>query len=128
RLTSFSSTKPTIVLIAAAAVATGVDCQAIETSSREILIKPAGGDQGSSNWINPQIRAGGANPQIGSIPKFGDGAAETFEAVLRGNLRFPSKIFHSMSPEAKDLLRKMICRDPSRRLSVEQVLINGGEM
>ena len=56
------------------------------------------------------------------IPKFGDGAAETFEAVLRGNLRFPSKIFRSVSPEAKDLLRKMIYRDPSRRLSAEQVL------
>ncbi|XP_047956950.1 phosphoenolpyruvate carboxylase kinase 2-like [Salvia hispanica] len=69
----------------------------------------------------------------GVPPFYGDGAAETFEAVLRGNLRFPPKIFRSVSPEAKDLLRKMICRDPSRRLSAEQVLrhpwiINGGEM
>ncbi|KAI3458737.1 hypothetical protein Pfo_015400 [Paulownia fortunei] len=58
----------------------------------------------------------------GVPPFYGDGPAETFEAVLRGNLRFPPKIFRSMSPEAKDLLRKMICRDVSRRLSAEQVL------
>ncbi|PIN09254.1 Ca2+/calmodulin-dependent protein kinase, EF-Hand protein superfamily [Handroanthus impetiginosus] len=68
----------------------------------------------------------------GVPPFYGDGPAETFEAVLRGNLRFPTKIFRSVSPEAKDLLRKMICRDVSRRVSAEQVLrhpwmINGGE-
>ncbi|XP_047940224.1 mitogen-activated protein kinase 13-like [Salvia hispanica] len=92
----------------------------------------------SSSSLQEEIKV----PQIVSIPKFapavqipkfGDGAAETFEAVLRGNLRFPSKIFRSVSPEAKDLLRKMIYRDPSRRLSAEQVLmhpwiVNGGEM
>ncbi|GFQ01959.1 phosphoenolpyruvate carboxylase kinase 2 [Phtheirospermum japonicum] len=67
----------------------------------------------------------------GVPPFYGDGPAETFEAVLRSNLRFPTKIFRSVSPEAKDLLRKMICRDVSRRLSAEQVLrhpwiVNGG--
>ncbi|KAL3835426.1 hypothetical protein ACJIZ3_010162 [Penstemon smallii] len=70
---------------------------------------------------------------LNSVPQFyGEGPTETFEAVLRGNLRFPPKIFRSVSPEAKDLLRKMICRDVSRRLSAEQVLrhpwmMNGGE-
>ncbi|GER34915.1 calcium-dependent protein kinase family protein [Striga asiatica] len=68
----------------------------------------------------------------GVPPFYGDGPAETFEAVLRGNLRFPTKIFRSVSAEAKDLLRKMICRDVSRRLSAEQVLrhpwiVNGGD-
>ncbi|XP_051121286.1 phosphoenolpyruvate carboxylase kinase 2-like [Andrographis paniculata] len=58
----------------------------------------------------------------GVPPFYGEGPEETFEAVLRGNLRFPTKIFRSVSPEAKDLLRKMICRDASRRLSAEQVL------
>ncbi|CAA2983827.1 phosphoenolpyruvate carboxylase kinase 2-like [Olea europaea var. sylvestris] len=69
----------------------------------------------------------------GVPPFYGEGPAETFEAVLRGNLRFPSRIFRSISPEAKDLLRKMICRDVSRRLSADQVLrhpwiINGGDI
>ncbi|CAI9770469.1 unnamed protein product [Fraxinus pennsylvanica] len=68
----------------------------------------------------------------GVPPFYGEGPAETFEAVLRGNLRFPTRIFRSISPDAKDLLRKMICRDASRRLSADQVLrhpwiISGGD-
>nr|GMD59002.1 phosphoenolpyruvate carboxylase kinase 1-like [Ipomoea batatas] len=60
---------------------------------------------------------------LAGFPPFrGDTTTETFEAVLRANLRFPAKIFRSVSPEAKDLLRKMICRDVSRRFSAEQVL------
>ncbi|XP_019192740.1 PREDICTED: phosphoenolpyruvate carboxylase kinase 2-like [Ipomoea nil] len=58
----------------------------------------------------------------GVLPFRGDTTTETFEAVLRANLRFPAKIFRSVSPEAKDLLRKMICRDVSRRFCAEQVL------
>lgn len=68
----------------------------------------------------------------GFAPFYGESAAEIFEAVLRGNLRFPTRVFRSVSPAAKDLLRKMLCRDASRRLSAEQVLrhpwiVNGGE-
>ncbi|KAK2637931.1 hypothetical protein Ddye_025726 [Dipteronia dyeriana] len=68
----------------------------------------------------------------GIPPFYGETAAEVFEAVLRGNLRFPIRIFRSVSPAAKDLLRKMICRDVSRRLSAEQALrhpwiLNEGE-
>ncbi|XP_057778745.1 phosphoenolpyruvate carboxylase kinase 2-like [Salvia miltiorrhiza] len=68
----------------------------------------------------------------GVPPFYGDGPAETFEAVVRERLRFPTKIFRSVSPEVKDLLRKMICRDVYRRFSADQVLrhpwmINGGE-
>lgn len=58
----------------------------------------------------------------GVPPFFGETPAETFEAVLRGNLRFPPKCFRSVSPVAKDLLRKMICKDPYRRFSADQVL------
>ncbi|XP_022747505.1 phosphoenolpyruvate carboxylase kinase 1-like [Durio zibethinus] len=68
----------------------------------------------------------------GVPPFYGETAEEIFEAVLRGNLRFPTRIFRSVSAEAKDLLRKMICKDVSRRWSAEQVLrhpwmLNGGE-
>jgi serine/threonine protein kinase len=58
----------------------------------------------------------------GTVPFYGATAAEIFEAVLRGALRFPPRAFASVSPEAKDLLRRMLCRDASRRLSAEQVL------
>ncbi|GMY20445.1 phosphoenolpyruvate carboxylase kinase 2-like [Fagus crenata] len=67
----------------------------------------------------------------GVPPFYGESVADIFQAVLRGNLRFPTRIFRSVSAEAKDLLRKMICRDVSRRLSAEQALrhpwiLNGG--
>ncbi|KAI3799568.1 hypothetical protein L1987_34867 [Smallanthus sonchifolius] len=68
----------------------------------------------------------------GVPPFYGETPADTFEAVLRGNLRFPTKLFRSVSPEAKDLLRKMLCKNVSRRFSAEQVLrhpwvVSGGE-
>ncbi|KAJ4955080.1 hypothetical protein NE237_011863 [Protea cynaroides] len=60
---------------------------------------------------------------LSGIPPFhGETAAEIFEAVLRGNLRFPTRIFYSVSPVAKDLLRKMLSKDVSKRFSAEQVL------
>ncbi|KAF5190199.1 kinase domain [Thalictrum thalictroides] len=58
----------------------------------------------------------------GIPPFYGDSATEIFQAVLHGNLRFPTRNFHSISSSAKDLLRKMLCKDVSRRLSAEQVL------
>ncbi|XP_065854373.1 phosphoenolpyruvate carboxylase kinase 2-like [Euphorbia lathyris] len=58
----------------------------------------------------------------GIPPFYGETVEEIFEAVIRGNLRFPPRIFRSISPAAKDLLRKMICRDSSRRFSAEQAL------
>lgn len=68
----------------------------------------------------------------GIPPFYGESATEIFETVLRGNLRFPTRVFRSVSSAAKDLLRKMICRDVSRRLTAEQALrhpwiLSGGE-
>ncbi|KAE9616087.1 hypothetical protein Lal_00017747 [Lupinus albus] len=58
----------------------------------------------------------------GIPPFYGDSAVQIFEAVIRGNLRFPTQIFKNVSSSAKDLMRKMICRDPSRRISAEDAL------
>lgn len=58
----------------------------------------------------------------GFPPFYGDSAVEIFEAVLRANLRFPVRVFQSVSPAAKDLLRRMLTKDVSRRFSAEQVL------
>jgi serine/threonine protein kinase len=59
----------------------------------------------------------------GGVPPFGgQSAQEVFESVLRGSLRFPSRLFAGVSPLAKDLLRRMICREAYRRFSAEQVL------
>lgn len=60
---------------------------------------------------------------LGGIPPFyGENATEIFDAVLRGNLRFPARVFGGVSPLAKDLIRRMLCKDVSRRFSAEQVL------
>ncbi|XP_058181368.1 phosphoenolpyruvate carboxylase kinase 1-like [Rhododendron vialii] len=58
----------------------------------------------------------------GFVPFYGETAGETFEKVVRGNLRFPTRVFRAVSGEAKNLLRKTICKDVYRRLSTEQVL------
>ncbi|KAL7124088.1 hypothetical protein ABFS83_14G025600 [Erythranthe nasuta] len=58
----------------------------------------------------------------GIPPFYGESAKEIFEAVLRANLRFPRSIFASVSSEAKDLLRRMLSKDVSRRFSADQVL------
>ncbi|CAM8923488.1 unnamed protein product [Rhodiola kirilowii] len=58
----------------------------------------------------------------GFPPFYGETAQEIFEAVMRGTLRFPFRAFRDVSSGAKDLLRRMICRDVSRRFSAEQVL------
>ncbi|CAN6462184.1 unnamed protein product [Victoria cruziana] len=60
---------------------------------------------------------------LSGIPPFrGDTTGETFESVLRANLRFPPRIFHSVSSAAKDLIRKMLRKEVSRRFSAEEVL------
>ncbi|CAI0464809.1 unnamed protein product [Linum tenue] len=58
----------------------------------------------------------------GIPPFYGETVEEIFEAVIRGNLRFPPKVFRNVSSQAKDFLRKLISRDPSRRFSAEQAL------
>ncbi|KAL8491033.1 hypothetical protein ACS0TY_022883 [Phlomoides rotata] len=58
----------------------------------------------------------------GIPPFYGESVTEIFEAVLRANLRFPRSVFGSISGEAKDLIRRMLCKDVSRRLSADQVL------
>ncbi|KAM3356579.1 phosphoenolpyruvate carboxylase kinase 1 [Capsicum galapagoense] len=58
----------------------------------------------------------------GVPPFYGESTAEIFDAVIRGNLRFPSRIFQAVSPAAKGLIRGMICKDVSRRFSAQQVL------
>jgi serine/threonine protein kinase len=47
---------------------------------------------------------------------------------LRGNLRFSARVFQSASTSVKDLLRRMLCKDVSRRFSAEQVLSKLSEL
>jgi calcium-dependent protein kinase len=45
-----------------------------------------------------------------------------FEQVLRGDLDFVSDPWPAISESAKDLVRKMLVRDPKRRMTAYQVL------
>lgn len=47
-----------------------------------------------------------------------------FEQVLRGDLDFVSDPWPAISESAKDLVRKMLVRDPKRRMTAHQVLCN----
>ncbi|KAM7257388.1 hypothetical protein ACFE04_013129 [Oxalis oulophora] len=62
---------------------------------------------------------------LAGFPPFnGETSVEVFEAVMRGNLRFPTRVFQNVSMEVKDLIRRMLCKDVARRFSTEQG-ING---
>ncbi|CAL9077707.1 unnamed protein product [Musa acuminata var. zebrina] len=108
---------------------------------------PIKGIVGTPWYVAPEVVAGKAYGEkvdvwslgvvmymllAGGLPPFyGETVAETFEAVSRANLRFPPRVFRSVSPAAKDLLRRMLCKDVSRRFSADQVLrhpwiTNGG--
>jgi serine/threonine protein kinase len=99
--------------------------------------RPMTGLVGTPYYVAPEVVAGrGYDEKVdvwsagvvlyvmlsGTVPFGGATAGEVFGAVLRGNLRFPPRAFAGVSPEAKDLMRRMLCRDASRRLSAEQVL------
>ncbi|KAJ8431834.1 hypothetical protein Cgig2_027579 [Carnegiea gigantea] len=58
----------------------------------------------------------------GFPPFYGENTVEVFEKVLRGNLRFPASVFAGVSPEVKGLLRRMLCKDVSRRFSAQEAL------
>lgn len=92
---------------------------------------------GTPHYVAPEVLAGREYTEkvdvwsagvvlyemLAGFPPFrGDSPVEIFDAVLRANLRFPSRVFCSVSPAVKDLLRRMLCKDVSRRFSAEQVL------
>lgn len=45
-----------------------------------------------------------------------------FEQVLQGDLDFSSDPWPNISEDAKDLVRRMLIRDPKRRLTAHEVL------
>lgn len=47
---------------------------------------------------------------------------EIFNEILRGHIDFASDPWPSISPQAKDLVKKMLTIDPVKRLTAVQVL------
>ncbi|XP_074370730.1 calcium-dependent protein kinase 20-like isoform X1 [Apium graveolens] len=60
---------------------------------------------------------------LSGVPPFWDETEQgIFEQVLRGDLDFASEPWPSISDSAKDLVRKMLVRDPKKRLTAPEVL------
>lgn len=70
---------------------------------------------------------------LSGVPPFWDETEQgIFEQVLTGELDFVSEPWPSISESAKDLVRKMLVRDPKKRLTAHEVLCHpwvriGGE-
>ncbi|EPS73723.1 hypothetical protein M569_01033 [Genlisea aurea] len=60
---------------------------------------------------------------LSGIPPFwGKTKSRIFDAVRAADLRFPANLWDSVSDSAKELIRNMLCRDTSKRLTPRQVL------
>ncbi|GLJ39874.1 hypothetical protein SUGI_0815450 [Cryptomeria japonica] len=91
---------------------------------------------GSPYYVAPEVLCKQYGPQadvwtagvilyilLSGVPPFW---AETqqgiFDAVLRGHIDFDSEPWPSISESAKDLIRKMLTKDPSQRIHAHEVL------
>ncbi|XP_027367815.1 calcium-dependent protein kinase 10-like isoform X2 [Abrus precatorius] len=59
---------------------------------------------------------------LSGVPPFWESEHEIFEAILHHELDFSSEPWPSISESAKDLVRKMLVRDPSKRITAYDVL------
>ncbi|KAI4300602.1 hypothetical protein L6164_033959 [Bauhinia variegata] len=58
----------------------------------------------------------------GAPPFWGESEEEIFHEVLHGDIDFSSDPWPNISEAAKDLVRKMLVRDPKKRLTAHEVL------
>lgn len=94
------------------------------------------GTVGSPFYIAPEVLAGGYNQAadiwsagvilyilLSGIPPFwGKTKSKIFDAVRAADLRFPSDRWDTISSSAKELIKGMLCTDPSQRFTTQQIL------
>ncbi|CAL5404948.1 unnamed protein product [Camellia sinensis] len=94
------------------------------------------GTVGSPFYIAPEVLTSGYNQAAdvwsagvilyillsGMPPFWGKTKSRIFDAVRASDLRFPSDPWDHLSDSAKELIREMLCTDPSQRLTAQQVL------
>ncbi|KAK6936926.1 Protein kinase domain [Dillenia turbinata] len=91
---------------------------------------------GSAYYIAPEVLKRKYGPEVdiwsigvmlyillcGVPPFWAESEHGIFNAILRGHIDFTSDPWPSISPAAKDLVRKMLNSDPKQRLTAAQVL------
>ncbi|OIW12501.1 hypothetical protein TanjilG_04665 [Lupinus angustifolius] len=91
---------------------------------------------GSPFYIAPEVLAGAYNQAadvwsagviiyilLSGMPPFsGKTKSQIFESVTAAGLKFPSEPWDHISESAKDLIRGMLCKEPSQRLTAQEVL------
>ncbi|XP_061353990.1 calcium-dependent protein kinase 2-like [Gastrolobium bilobum] len=91
---------------------------------------------GSAYYIAPEVLKRRYGPEVdiwsvgvmlyillcGSPPFWAESEHGIFNAILRGHIDFTSDPWPSISPAAKDLVRKMLNSDPKQRLTAYEVL------
>lgn len=94
------------------------------------------GTVGSPFYIAPEVLSGGYNQAadvwsagvilyilLSGVPPFwGKTKSKIFDAVRAADLRFSAEPWDNITSHAKDLIRGMLCVDPSQRLSADGVL------
>ncbi|KAL5067519.1 hypothetical protein RYX36_018406, partial [Vicia faba] len=103
--------------------------KAIETVQNKApqVVKIENEDVKPSQQQKPQTNEGGVatpakqkRPQ--NVKRLAKSEQEIFEAILHSDLDFASDPWPGISESAKDLVKKMLVRDPSKRLSAFDVL------
>lgn len=60
----------------------------------------------------------------GFPPFYGENDNEIFRAIQKGDFKFPSPEWDGISEEAKDLISKLLKKDPSKRISASAALVH----
>ena len=58
----------------------------------------------------------------GFPPFYADNNTELFEIIKKGEFDFPSPYWDQVSDIAKDLIKKILVVDPTKRLTAQQIL------